>query len=465
MHFSTPLSLDLAWHVYIAREMLGGKKLYADFFEINTPFIIYYTMIAVWFGKLCSISPKSSLYIVNFVIAVISRWVCLRIVYKSNRHVVAPFISYILMLMPFIFPATEFGQKEHIFIVFAMPYFVRVALGSNASTMEVVFATLGSLIKPYFGIVLGVSFLISKKREWILVFGLVNVLHLAWIVTFHTQYISEIVPIAIDGYEPLHYQWSGVFEYMLYALRASIANAGNFIFAFLFLVIVSSRGCLHIISLVVIAFVTVLVQKKFWWYHFIPMIALSLLYSGVAIERYILRRPGGFIRYIYATAITLTLGAMFIPFEYSVQTMLKEHDVRLDEDVVNFLSEHQNETILLLSSKISAVVVLSQEYNLRWPMKQHSLQLLDGAFTKEEPSKKVIEYVMQDVSNAIMQDPKFIIVRNMQLEDLSQYSLDFFLKKGYGYVDFLSKNKVFKEKILGYKELKTSGDFTIFERR
>jgi hypothetical protein len=90
--------------------------------------------------------------------------------------------------------------------------------------------------------------------------------------------------------------------------------------------------------------------------------------------------------------------------------------------------------------------MLPQKFGLKWPMKQHSLQILDGIFASEDCTKKhqhsaLLEYVVNDVVTAMRSGPKVVLIQE-NMGNLGARSLNFFLVNHHDYLAFMQEHSL-----------------------
>src|SRR6267154_4809745 len=139
------LNHDTSYFLLATRRWFAGATLYRDIVETNPPLIFYLTAPAVAASELLGISASTA-----FVIFVCLRagctlvwcWSVLRRVPEipaAGRYAIVAACFAALIVTP----AYNFGQREHLFIVFALPYFL--ALGLSAGNLRLPFAERAAL--------------------------------------------------------------------------------------------------------------------------------------------------------------------------------------------------------------------------------------------------------------------------------------------------------------------------------
>ena len=314
-----PFNHDTSWYLVATEKFLNGARLYVDVIEINPPLAFYVTappvLVSQWIG---SGSTSAFLIYVSGLLFVSLVW-CGRIVAASEdvtrveRIAVfsAAVISLIVLPIPFV------GQREHLMLIFSLPYFLALCLdpsGSQRKPLEAialgVFAFFGLAMKPYFLFApLLVSVVASLQgKNCRAVFSIENItisalcgLYFVFIFVFHREYIDNIVPMASEVYHAYGYvsllvitkPHFLVFPIVLYLLFLQYEFFKNS-FALRFAAVATGFCGAY------------LIQFKGWPSHAYPMNVFLLLTLCAMIAR-------GFVRKLYAVIAVMTVAAMLLP--------------------------------------------------------------------------------------------------------------------------------------------------------
>jgi len=154
---------DVAWALVAAEKWLAGAHLYQDVIEVNPPLFIWLkapvVLASQWTGM-----PESQLVVLYFF-ALIA--LSLGLVWKvtetgfDRTNLLGRGLTLASAIVLIVFPARDFGQREHIMLIFALPYMLLVArraLGLEfrhgyATTIGLL-AGLGFALKPPFFVIL-----------------------------------------------------------------------------------------------------------------------------------------------------------------------------------------------------------------------------------------------------------------------------------------------------------------------
>ena len=437
--------------------MINGKILYKDFFEVNMPFIIYFTQISVLLSKLLNVNLVTGLNIFNFSCALIILIMCYKIValqtdYKK-RLILPIFITYAALIVPLTFPTTEFGQKEHIFMLFALPYLVNFILKGKISKLQVLLLCFGLMIKPFFLVIyIAVTIIrILHKENYLSEFLFIafsQISYYAALKLMHPEYFNTIIPIALESYVHLNITDETLSSRLYYFYILSLFTIFNYILPIIISSFVPNPSANKLLPLLAATLLIVLMQNKFFWYHYIPFITIAILYFGfIFINETLLNNLQKFLKTVI---LVLILGCMIGNFSQTYEMYNNQNNIikNIFPQMFELLSRYKSEKVLLLSPFMSPTFPIESYLNFEWDMRQHSMQILEGLFKypdKIDYNGKTMNYVVNDVTQALKQMPKVVIVLRPQLDHLSnKWLMLFFFKAGQDYISFFSKNNDFK---------------------
>ena len=210
-----PLKDDIAWLLHIAEDMLRGKQLYIDDFEINPPLVIWLLLVPAELGRLTGISAAlfaESLFSVAIVGSAL--WSARLLKGYSPLFASWPPVFAAIGIVLVTIPGVEFGQREHLLAASALPYLCLVAQRlrrRRPHTLEAVgcgtLAAIGCALKPHYAIAfLGLEALAAIRgglRPWRPEAIAMAVLLLAYgtaTVVLFPVYLHVIIPLTLDLY-------------------------------------------------------------------------------------------------------------------------------------------------------------------------------------------------------------------------------------------------------------------------
>lgn len=293
---------DVAWVLWGTREMLHGSTWGQDIIEPNPPLAWYLAMPAAWLSGALGTPIAATFQVLVACVAICSLCAFDNLTrHATGRHGFSDVLpTLIAALFLLVLPYRDFGQREHLMLIAALPYLalcaVRFGTGSKVSTATAVMigfvAGLGFALKPYFLAVpllveiLGV--VISQQASSIfrletITIGIVVAIYGIFVMTFTPEYVSEVVPLARAIY------WS--FDLPLTGLVTSISLQ---ILAVLLVAVLSAsvdEKLPLVFGVATLGFaVSYLFQQKGYSYHLLPVtagssIAVAAMISGSVISK------------------------------------------------------------------------------------------------------------------------------------------------------------------------------------
>ncbi len=289
--FLHPLCADVTWLLYVAKSMLHGAEIYTDVMEVNPPLIILLTAISSFFADLLSISDKFSFIIfVIFLITIslyLSYYILEKVQFIKRSSLKILFLSLLFIFM--IAPSWDFGQREHLFVIFIFPYFLtqmfykEIEIPKNTLIVISLFAAIGFNLKPYFFVVFVFIELVNYyySRNIAEFFRLSNriiisvaLLYVLVIFLFFHAYIDTLLPVAVAAYEVFATRtFTQIIFYNLYDI---IVGLVVFVYALILFIRIRSRDLLMLLSVMIATLFLYFYQYKGWHYHILPFFLVTL---------------------------------------------------------------------------------------------------------------------------------------------------------------------------------------------
>ncbi len=281
---------DVSWLMVATQRLLSGGTYTHDFFEMNPPMVLYSYIPAVFIAKIFSFPTDIAIRIYVDCLALCSLCFCYLLTNKIDSLTRYLFL-FTLAILFLLFPFSDFGQREHLLIIFTMPYFLLVVhrlqnSSANSTLMAAwvgLFSGVGFIIKPYFllSFLLVEIYFCWKKgsvkaffRPEIVGIVLVGLLFFLSIIVFNRDYLTIVIPFAAKFYYQQYgfpfrtilfspQAWFTYFAIVLYVLR----RANNPYPALSTVLALASVGFLF----------SFLLQHTPWNYHALPMVSTSIL--------------------------------------------------------------------------------------------------------------------------------------------------------------------------------------------
>ncbi|MFP6745683.1 MAG: hypothetical protein VCB77_10915, partial [Alphaproteobacteria bacterium] len=292
---------DIAWYLYAAGTLLDGGVPYDDiFFEVNPPLMLYLTVPAVAVARLTGLFVVHAYFLYVFAVVALSLALTWLLVddHGAPRKGFLAMAVFVLVILP----AADFGQREPMMVTLAMPYFALAILrasGHDCPTAMAILigglAALGFAIKPHFLLVpvLLELYRLTYSRDLSAMFRAETLalaagvaFYLASILVFTPDYVSRVVPFALEVYNAAYRNTLGFVMNRpeAWLLPAALVTRGltrrrqRFAIA----------GDVFLIASVGF-FIAYLAQMKGWNYHIHPTramlaMALGLMVAGAVLD-------------------------------------------------------------------------------------------------------------------------------------------------------------------------------------
>lgn len=200
------INLDDAWLLDVAGRVVGGERLGVDVIESNPPLIIYLMEAPVYLAKLFHISHVTGFIIYIEIIGLVTTVITFTQVKDTSLRLCLIFIIFFL-------PGVVFGEREHIFIMLAMPYFVSQWRKEKAPLWYLIvsglLAAVGVSLKPFF-VIIWLATVLTKMvldrrffafLNWQdLLIGIIGGAYLLYVVFVEKTYMASVFPLIYKYY-------------------------------------------------------------------------------------------------------------------------------------------------------------------------------------------------------------------------------------------------------------------------
>jgi hypothetical protein len=383
---------DPSFLLVATRRWLNGATLYRDIVEINPPLIFYLTAPAVLLSDFLHV-PDSTIFILFVVIlaAVSLVWCCrllarVQAISLADRYLILAACSAGLLVVP----GYNFGQREHLFIIFALPYFLAVGftpLGFRISPAEQfaigAFAVFGFALKPFFvtALLIAAAARCWQQRSIRALYEIANltiaagcVVYLLLAVLVHPAYFHTVLPMAAEVYGAVANdigEIPGRFIYplLLIGATATIGDESK-----------ATRSTLIVFSSILFGlYVAFAAQRKIWDYMILPFDSMACVVAALTFAltwRRLLRRP---IHLAILAAIPALILATAIRGGRYENLYADVFSAKLGE----LHSDWRGRPLLVLSTNVSASFPLINRVGARWVGSYPYQWLIAGALTRQ----------------------------------------------------------------------------------
>ncbi|NVD44216.1 hypothetical protein HUV48_04190 [Altererythrobacter sp. HHU K3-1] len=466
------LNHDSSWYLVATRMWLDGERLYVGIIEINPPLAFYLTAPALYFAGSVGLAPTTGFYLYTVVLSGASSLWLMRIVLRANLSTGAQMALLIGGIAGvFVMPVREFGQREHIMLILALPYLYYLILGDRGAPIKLAerialgaVAAIGLALKPHFLLIPALIVLVAPLRDLFsrmidpanLTLGTMLVAYAVFIAAVHPEYLSQIVPVATQVYSSYGGGWVQVL------LRREM-------FALLcFVALCCCRGkladgiSLRLQGAIAGALMAYLLQFKGWNYHVLPFSFLLMLGSV-----WLFWARGAFVRrdmLVGALAIVvlvLTLGR---------QVELGPYRAPTTAAFAPFI-ERPDMPVLVLSSNVFASFPFINEVQARWSSRFPAQWYIPGAMVglaqadcPREPQQCArFDDILFRARTAIIED----IARNrpeLLFVDVRREK-SYFEGLTFDYLAFLQRDPAFDPLLASYRKVGHAAGYEVWRRQ
>ncbi|UZW55096.1 GtrA family protein [Sphingobium sp. JS3065] len=301
--YDIPLTHDVVWQFWIARQMMNGATLYRDVWEINPPLWFWSAVpirsVAAWL----SMPPLRLLIVCITALGGLSALVAGRLSATGS-----PTGRLTLMLMSFwlmvIGPLYDFGQREHIALICSVAYAALIARRSTGVPIQPCLALLvgiaaayGFALKHYFAIVpvMLELWLVTRSRSlWrpirpeIIAIGIFAVVYAITVIAFAPAFFTDNLPMVRAAYHGFESSWAMILLRPWIVIWTLIAA---FFLTFGGAFGKKANPFVSTLLLVAIGYgFSYFMQRKGWLYHSVPVTGAVGLALGVRLGMADMRR-------------------------------------------------------------------------------------------------------------------------------------------------------------------------------
>jgi hypothetical protein len=455
---------DPAWLIHGTEVFLDGGRLYRDVFELNPPLIFYLTVPPVWLARSLQLFDLD--VFVVYVVALITLSLSIAgLVLRYASALPAGMRNGILLAAGValaICPAGNFGQREHLMLVLALPYLLLAAGRARQVPCAMwlagavgVMAALGFALKPHFllipfaaecYIVACTGTLRRLLRTETLGLGAAILLYLEAIVWFTPDYLTTIVPFGMAVYE-------GGFDSPLLAVLACPATL---LLPLVLTLQLATRRNLAIPQpgdILCIAasgfFVIYVMQMKGWSYQAYPLDAT--LFLGLAVV--LLQSVGVPHLSRLAIAIGVLLAAVGVN-----DGMQRYRNAFMAEMAPIVAGLPKDASIYVFTAKVSEAFPLVNYSGIGWSSRFDTFWLLPGLLMQPAPTPEIEKFLRNAVVTDLTRRPPALIF--VDVAPAKAY----FGGRTFDYIRYFSADPRFAALWAEYQPLTRIGHFLVYRQ-
>jgi hypothetical protein len=287
---------DVSWGLTMAEKILNGQQLYVDVIETNPPGTMFLYVVPVWLAGLAGLRAEFVVSALVLFTAALSVWLAGRILVSAKLLVGRDgwLLATIAAAALTVLPAATFGEREHVGLIFFLPFLAASASRAASRPLDLPIAIVAGIgagiavvVKPHFAVAIITTAAASAvcARSWRPLFAIedwtaaaVAIAYGACIHFAYPQFVSEVLPLVVAVYVPVKVDF----------WRFVITIGTALWFLALGLIVWLKRGaalkppfCLLLAASFGFA-ISYFVQRKGWPYHSYPMLALAVIALAIA---------------------------------------------------------------------------------------------------------------------------------------------------------------------------------------
>lgn len=473
--FAGYMNLDNAWLMHVAKRVVDGEQLGRQVIESNPPLIVYMLEIPALMAKYLNLSVMNSFTIFMIGLMVLSLGLASRFVKDRN-------IFLCLVFALAFIPSWAFGEREHIFIILILPYFVSLWDEGKKPfwfiLLSGVMAGFGFALKPFFLAIWATSVItkmVLDRRFWSFInwqnifIGATIAAYVAYLVFIDKIYINEIMPLLVKYYGGYNSQASEVYKQ---SLQLTLLCQVAFWIVFIKDRKLLTRPMYFANFANLIASLMIIIQAKTWLNYFYPPnffgFITNVLITAVLYDN--LKPLWNKVAALISSFILMLFVIIAISTNMKVGLRINEDRTENIIDVFDKYADGKSVYMLTfdLGTIFPAVLYTNAQYHGRYghlwslPGMYNKANLSDEEIIYRPPGErlddetKLIAQVMADMNN---NPPAIVIVMDSKYysRETGNYKFDF--------IKYFSQEPEFAEMWKNYRRIKRIGNDEIWQRR
>ena len=456
---------DVAWELWIGRQLNHGAHLYRDIIEVNPPLWFWMAMPVDRLAEFVRVRAYRILILVTggaVALAVAATSRLIGSVGAGRRAFFLCYASLVLVAMPW----TDFSQREHITLIGTLPYAALVARRRDGDAVPAalaaavgVGAALGFALKHYFLIVpvlLEAWLIVGLGRKWrpirmeTIVILLVGILYGLAMLIWAQDYFTAVVPLLrlaygatgakrmVDLFQPA--VLAALLSIVLLLSRPRLLRA-------------EATGLAAALTVAAVGFTAdYFIQAKGWSYHALPMLGCA----AVALAA-VLCTGTNLPRLTLLTAPALLL----LPFTIAAAKTLRQPESASDvAHAVEGMRTGDAVGFIAADPSFGWHVILQK--GLRFPLRYSGFWMLQAVVRNEvraRPDAKLTQLgrlvVRQAVADFECTPPRRIIIARPRPGETKDGAFDI--------LTFFSRDPEFRALLSHYRPIDRTG-VEVFER-
>ncbi len=406
---------DQLWFLLMSRRWLGGAQLYGpEVFDSNPPAIVWLGAVPVLLARLLHVQATfAAKLLVTLTETAVSLLSYRLLVYadgnesdsSGSKHSYRTLaLLFATVVIFYIVPARDFGQREHILSFLVLPYILAAAIPSarrltSLRILAGLLAGIGICLKPQQALVpiaIELTWLITKlaspkpttsdrrlttlfRPEPVLILA-IGVTYLAAILHFAPLYFTNALPILRDTYwavgylNPLQLAWEAIELLILAAIT--------------FILLIRCKRNSPVIRLLLIAgsasTFAYFLQGTGWYYQQLPAISFFAAALTLQLLNLTASRPIRVPNWTVPATAALSVLALALTTHFTNYPFTADRAFAIDTPDPAFFRELAPGTpIATLTTSVDATMMPVERYHLVWAQRMTALWMLPAILRSE----------------------------------------------------------------------------------
>lgn len=457
--FQFPLNHDVAWGLAMAKQVRGGARLYVDILELNPPLIVWLNMPVSAAAEWLHVAPGTVFRVVVLALALASIAVVAAVLMSHESMRTWQLLSSPLCYAAVALAGYDFGQREHLASILALPYLAMALPRLNGESTQrswrlfaAALAAIGFAIKPFFLLVPmlieGLVVMQTRRRPDGSGYLIASVMVLYLVAVL--QFTPEYLPLAtmVSRVYGAGYLGIGPFDFLLAPnFRLAVICA-----VFAWIVRPPPRGMLCILSAAALGFAgAALIQQKGWNYHWYPAAAMSWLLFGLAGAEVAARQNR-----VSTAALPSLVGIVMVCLS-ALALAVAPHKGELENPIpplfTPVIRELGGGPVMVFSNALRVAYPLVSQPGIGSSSRLPTVVLLSAAINARQP---VFEKYLRDAIVADMvSKPPNLLIAEVAPWGLAP-SLDF--------ITYLSRDPLFARELSSFRVVREVAGFRFYQR-
>ncbi len=459
---------DSASYLAFAQLILFDRRDYENIYEINTPLIVYISMIPVWLSNVSGISEITLFIVMVGLLALVSMHLCWKLsqqlcISTRQEWMAAALIVTIMLIMPTL--QDSYGQREHLLIIFILPYLFQLIADLRGMPhtrrqriTTALFAAIGFAIKPHFILIFAAAECaraLVKRNFWTLfrfeawIISLIFLGYHAYLIIAYRDYMLTIWPMVMASY-------AGYQVPLLFVAMTAIFYAAPSYFMIVYAIRKGVAGSILFLlgSVVVASALVFMAPMTNYIYQALPLIVMQCLLGGI----------------VYLQLNKVLHGCIWImAWSFLSIGNLSFESTQRRNDLAQKIEEHANhQTIAIISSSTSGGFPITNYGGAYWGLSLPYMIHLPLAYADSRGNNDYPAYHTRDEMDKLEQ-----FFTDRTLDDLEKLPVlvifdereekQAFTNMKFNFLDYFQKQERFRALWKDYRYIGTLHDFAFYK--